>query len=122
MIACNTDRASLDLHAQGDIKIFGNVALRPIGNEAVLFDDTDVLNGRPADEGIVADKGGDFTRADGKSDGGVHHVGKEGDTILEVVLDDLHDAGGVLDDGDLRGEEHLGCAVEETVDGLHIVS
>jgi hypothetical protein len=75
-------------------------------------------NTLPSKEGVVADEGSDFTVTDTEVNSGVDHVGEVGDGVLKVVVLDLHNTGGVLDNSHLRRQEHLGGTVKQAVDGL----
>ena len=70
----------------------------------------------PPQEGVVTDKGCDLTRADRVTNGRVDKVGEEGDTVLEVVVSNLHDTSGVLNNSNLGVEEHLSSTIKKTVD------
>jgi hypothetical protein len=72
----------------------------------------DVLESPPADEGVVTDKGRDFTVANLVPDLGVAHLGEIGGAVFEEVAGDLIDAGVMLNDCDLRGKKHLGSAID----------
>ena len=85
-----------------------------------------VLHGRPADKGVVADKGANVAVCHGKRDAGVDEAGEPGDTMpsvqiltrqgdsrfFEKGLGDVHDARRVLQEG------HLG-RVLQLADGVH---
>jgi hypothetical protein len=56
------------------------VGLGPELLVAVLVKVRDLLNGRPAEDGVVADKGRNIAVGNGVADGGVDEVGEECDT------------------------------------------
>jgi hypothetical protein len=58
------------------------VRFRPEFFIAVFVKVGDLLNGRPAEDGVVADEGGDVAVGDGVGDGGVDEVGEESDAGL----------------------------------------
>ena len=68
---------------------------------AVFVGVADLLDGGPAEEGVVADERGDVTVGYGVFDSGVDEVGEECDSILEVSMHNLHHAGGELHDADV---------------------
>ena len=76
-----------------------------------------LLDGGPAQDGVVADKGGDVAVGDGVPDGRVDKVGEEGDAVLEVGVDYLHDSRRELHDADLGGLFHFGDGIQQTVGG-----
>ena len=102
VVACEADDVAGDLETEGDVEVFGDVVLGPVFLVVVFvfWWHADGLYGCPAEECVVADEGCDFALADGESDGGVDLVGEECDAVFEVVPDDLHHAGRVLDNGD----------------------
>ena len=63
----------------------------------------------------MADEGGAVAVADGELDGGVDQVGEVADAVLEGVVDDLEDAGLVLQEGDFGRFVHFESAVDETI-------
>jgi hypothetical protein len=73
------DDVAIDLETQGHVEIFGNVRFRPELLVAIFVKVGDLLNGGPAEDGVVADKGGDVAVGDGIGDGGVDEVGEERD-------------------------------------------
>jgi len=76
-----------------------------------------LLNGRPSENSIVADEGGNVTVGDSISNGTVDEIGEESDSVLEVGIDNLHDTRGKLHDANFRGLFHLRARIQETVRG-----
>lgn len=68
--------------------------------DVAVFDDSDVLQGRPAKDSIVADKGSHIAVADTISNGCVDQVGEEGDAFLKVGGCNVHDTGAELQNSD----------------------
>jgi hypothetical protein len=68
----------------------------------------------------MADKWGAVTGADGELDGCVYKFGKICDAVFEDVVDDLHDAGGVLEEGNFRTFVHLEGTIKQAIFGLDI--
>jgi hypothetical protein len=92
------------------------VGLGPdLGETVVGVDEAGVLDSRPAEEGIVTDKGRDLAVGAAERDGLVDAPGEVGDAVLEVVTDDEHDVRLVLDDGNLGRGVELGSGVHEAV-------
>ena len=110
-----TDNVAIALKAKRHIKILRHVGFRPELVVAVFILVGDLLDGSPAEDGIVADEGSDVAVGDGVANGGVDEVGEEGDAVLEIRVDDLHDAGGELHDSHVRGELHLRGGIEDAV-------
>lgn len=55
----------------------------------------------------MADEWGCFATTNSKSDSRVNQVRKESDSILKVILRNLHDASRMLDNRDFWAEEHF---------------
>ena len=72
----------------------------------------------PPEKGIVTDKRGHLARADGETDGSVDEIREERDSVLKVVMCNLHDACRVLDNSRLGRQKHLRSSIEKAVDGL----
>lgn len=86
------DDVAVTLQAEGHVEVLGDVGFGPEFLVAVFVDVGDLLDGGPAEDGVVADEGGDVAVGDGVFDGGVDQVGEEGDAVFKVGVDDLHDA------------------------------
>jgi len=54
--------------------------------------ETDLLQGRPAEEGVVADEGRGVAIGDGVTDGGIDKVSEECNARFEIAGCDIHDA------------------------------
>lgn len=69
-VGSQPDDVAGDLETEGNVEVFGNVELGPVFviPACVLRDDN--LDGKPAEEGVVTNKGSDFAAADGEADGG----------------------------------------------------
>ena len=65
----------------------------------------------------MTDERSDVTIGDGIPDSGVDQVGEEGNTVLKVGIDDLHDTGGELHDTHIGRLLHFGAGIEKTVSG-----
>jgi len=63
----------------------------------------------------VADEGGDVAGGHAETDSGVNEIREEGDAVFEIVIRDLHDARGELDDGYAGRLFHFAGGIEETV-------
>ena len=59
---------------------------------SVLVDVRNLLNGTPTENGVVADERCDVAVRDGVLDSRVDEVCEEGDAVLKVSVDNLHDA------------------------------
>lgn len=115
-VATHAHNVTGGLQAKSHVKVLGDGRLGPelllvvvgtlVGN---------LLERGPSQDGVVANEWCNITRGDGKLDLGVDHVGEEGDTVLEEAIGDVHNTGGILNDGDLRGVLHLGDGVDEAV-------
>jgi hypothetical protein len=58
------------------------VGFRPELFVAILIKIGDLLDSRPAKNGVVADKRGDIAVGDGVTDGGVDEISEESDTEI----------------------------------------
>jgi hypothetical protein len=103
------------LETKRHIEILRHVRLGPELFVTILVEVRDLLNGSPAENGVVTDEGSDITVGDGVTNGSVDEVGEEGDTVLKVGVDDLHDTGAKLHNTDFGALLHLGGSVEKTV-------
>jgi len=86
-----TNSITIDLETERHIEILGHVRFRPELLVSIFVLVGDLLNGRPAENGVVSDEGGNITVGDSVSNSRVDEVGEESDTILEVGVDNLHD-------------------------------
>lgn len=118
MVCCQADEIASHLNAEGNIEIFGDVALGPEEIRSIGTLAGNALDCLPAEECIVTDEGSGLSGSDSKANGRVNLVREESDAVLEVVSDDLHDARRVLDDGDFGGQEHFSGTVKKAVNGL----
>ena len=113
---CETSNIALDLKSQSHVEVFGHVRLGPEHVLAVL-NGGDVLQGRPAEDCVVADEGCDVSIGNAVVDSRVNEVGEEGDAVFEVVVRHLHHSGGELKDGYFWRLFHLTDSVEQTIFG-----
>lgn len=102
VVSSQAHNEAVHLHSQADIEVLGHVAIRP-EFAYTIFLKGDSLDGFPAQEGVVTDKGSAITVADGELNGHVDEVGKVCDAVFESVIGDLHDARGMLEDGNFGG-------------------
>lgn len=65
------------LQLERHFEILGDVVLGPELLVSVLIEVANLLDGGPAEDGVVTDEGGDVTVADGVLDGRVDQVGEE---------------------------------------------
>jgi len=56
-------------------------------------------------------------RGHAKANGGIDEIGEKGYAVFEIIVCNLHDAGGELDDGYARSLFHFAGRIEETVFG-----
>lgn len=112
-----TDDETITLETKRHVEILGHVRLGPELFVIVFVDIRYLLNGGPAENGIVADKGCNIAVGYSVPDGGVDQVGKESDPVLEVGVDDLHDTGRELHDTHIGRLLHFGAGIEKTVSG-----
>jgi len=103
------------LETKRHIEVLRHVRLGPELLVTVLIEVRNLLDGSPAKDGVVTDEGGNVTVGDSVTNSSVDEVGEEGDTVLEVGVDDLHDTGAELHDTNFGALLHLGGSVEKTV-------
>ena len=96
------DDIPITLQPKTHVEVLGYVALAPELLVIVLIDVGDLLDGAPAENGVVAHEGGDVAVRDRIFDGCVYQVGEECYAVFEVGVDDLHHAGGELHYSDVR--------------------
>jgi len=82
---------------------------------AIFVEMADLLNGTPAEDGVVTDEGSGIAVGHTEANGDIDEVGEESDAVFEIGMSYLHDTGCELEDGDLRVVLELGDGVEETV-------
>ena len=113
------DDVAVALQPQSHVEVLGHRFLGPVFLRvgAVGRRVGDVLHRGPAEDGVVADEGGDVAVGDGEGDGGVDEVGEEGDAVFEEAVGDVHHARAELDDGHFRGLFHFADGVEEAIGG-----
>ena len=58
---------------------------------------------------------GDIAICDGIVDCSIDEVRKECNAVFEIIVDNLHDARGELEDANMRRLLHLRCSVEEAI-------
>lgn len=109
------DDVVVALEAEGHVEVFRHVGFAPEFVVAVFVLVADALDCFPAEDGVVADEGGDVAVGDGVADGGVDEVGEEGDAILEEVELNLHHTGVELHDANFGRLLHLGDCIEEAI-------
>ena len=97
-----TNSITIALETERHVEILGYVGLGPEFLVSVLVLIGDLLNSRPAENGVVSDERGNITVGDSVSNGRIDEVGEESNTVLEVGVDNLHDTGGELHDADFR--------------------
>ena len=112
-----TDDIAIALETERHIEILRDVGFGPELVVAVLILIGDLLDSSPAKDSVMADEGRDIAVGDGIANGSINKVGEESDAVLEIGVDDLHDAGGELHDAHVRGELHLGGGIEDAVGG-----
>lgn len=59
----------------------------------------------------MTNKRSNLARSDGEANIRVDQVREKGDTVLKVITRDLHDSCVVLNNSDLRRQEHFGGAI-----------
>jgi len=114
--SAEAENVAVGLQAEGHVEVFADGVFGPVLlRRATGKGEGDVLDGGPAEDGVVADEGGDVAISDTEADSSVDEVGKEGDTLFKERGGNVHDTGGELDDGDRRGLLHLADSVKEAV-------
>ena len=86
-----TDDVAIALETQRHVKVFGDVGFRPEFLIPIFVDIGDLLNGGPAKHGVMTNEGSDIAIGNGVFDSSIDKVGEEGDAVLEVIVDNLHD-------------------------------
>lgn len=100
VVTGQSDNVTRNLQTKRNIKVLGHVALGPEANVAIfLWRIAYRLDSLPAQKGVVTDERSNLTATDGEADRSVDEVGEESDSVLEVIPRDLHDTGGMLDNG-----------------------
>ena len=112
-----TDNIAIALETKGHVEILRDVGFGPELVVAVLILVGDLLDSSPTKDSVMADERRDVAVGDGVADSSIDKVGEEGDAVLEIGVDDLHDAGGELHDAHVGGELHLGGGIEDAVGG-----
>lgn len=102
LIACESELVPFALEPERHVEIFGDVRLGPEFLVAVFVGVGYLLQGGPAEDGVVADEGADVTAGDGVADRGVDEVCEEGDSGLCGVSFRSHK---VWEVGKGRGED-----------------
>ena len=111
-----TGNVALDLKSESHVEVFGHVRLGP-EHVLAVFHGGDVLQGGPAEDCVVTDKGCDVSIGDAVVDSSVDEIREEGNAVFEVVVRHLHHSGGKLKDGYFWRLFHLTDSVEQTVFG-----
>jgi hypothetical protein len=76
-ISRKTDDVTVGLQTEGHIEIFRNGVLGPVLFVAIFVRVADMLNGRPAEYGVVPDKRGNITIRDGKFNSSIDQVSEK---------------------------------------------
>lgn len=113
-VGCPAHNIAFELKSQRESEIFGNMRFGPDLLHAVLLEH-DLLQRGPAQKGVMAYKWCRRSIGATKGDCQLDASGEVGDAVFEEMVRDLHDARGVLDDGDLGALFKLADCIGKTV-------
>ena len=88
-----TNDISVTLQTERHIEVLADHIFRPKLLLTIVIFPRDLLDGFPAQNGVVADERGDVAIGYGVTDGTIQEVRKEGNAIFEVCIRYLHDGG-----------------------------
>jgi len=115
--SCHAYYVAIDLEPQSNIEIFRDMRFAPVFFDTFFILESDLLECAPSQDGVVSYEGRNIARCHTKADSGVDQVGEKRYTVLEVVVGNLHDTTGELDNGNTGTLLHFGSSIEQAVFG-----